>query len=59
MGAAGASIFIFLIFLIFVLPPPKVAANGRWKRPKRGAEGATPPEGGGNPAEGGYFASII
>ena len=26
--------------------------------PKGGARGATPPEGEGNPAEGGYFASI-
>ena len=29
------------------------------KAPKGGADGATPPECEGNPAEGGYFASII
>ena len=38
-----------------LLLPPKAAANGRPGRPKRGA---TPPEGEGNPAEGGYFASL-
>ena len=30
----------------------------RRRSPKGGAEGATPPEGEGNPAEGGYFTSI-
>ena len=29
----------------FLLPSPKAAANGRLGHPKRGAEGATPPEG--------------
>ena len=39
-------------------PPPKAAANGRRRWPKRGDEGATLPEGERNLAEGGYFASI-
>ena len=33
------------------------APTGAPKAPKGGAEGATPPEGEGNPAEGGNFAS--
>ena len=47
------------MFFSFLLPPPKAAANGLRGRPKRGAEGTTPPKGEGNPAEGGYFASMI
>ena len=34
------------------------APTGAPKGPKGGAQGATPPEGEGNPAEVGYFASI-
>ena len=33
------------------------APTGAPKGPKGGAQGATPPEGEGNPDEGGYFAS--
>ena len=59
--------FFFLSFL-FLSPPPKAAVSqmgaagaptGALKAPKGGAHGATPPEGEGNPAEGGCFASII
>ena len=35
------------------------APTGASKAPKGGAEGATPPEGEGNLAKGGYFASIL
>ena len=54
------------IFL-FLSPPPKAAVSkmgtagaptGAPMAPKGGAQGTTPPEGEGNPAEGGYFASI-
>ena len=54
-------------FFIFLSPPPKAvvaqmgaagALTGALKASKGGAEGATLPEGEGNPAEGWYFASI-
>jgi len=57
--------FIFHVFIRS--PPPKAAVSqmgaggaptGAPKAPKGGAEGATPPEGEGNPAEGGYFVGI-
>ena len=35
-----------------------IGLRGAPKAPNGGAEGATPPEGEGNPAEGGYFASL-
>ena len=53
-------------FLLILSPPLKAAVSqmgavsaptGAPKAPKGGAEGATPPEGEGNPAEGGNFAS--
>ena len=47
-GALGAP----NIFILSLLPPPKAAANGSPKH------SAIPLEGEGNPAEGGYFASI-
>ena len=50
----------FGIFYLFILsPPPKAAVSQMGaptaapKAPKGGAEGSTPPEGEGNPAEGG------
>ena len=46
-------------FIFFLLPPPKAAQNGRRRHVKRGTEGAVPPEGEGNPAEGGYFREYI
>ena len=70
-GAEGTHpIFFFLpqfIFTYFFLPPPKAAVSimgaggaqtGASSAPKGSAEGATPPEGEGNPAEGGCFASF-
>ena len=41
-----------IFFSFFLLAPLKAAQNGRRRRPKHGAEGAVPPEGEGNPAEG-------
>ena len=41
------------------LRAPKAAQNGHRRRPKRGADGAVPPEDERNPAEGEYFASVF
>ena len=48
-GAPGAPVFFFF---------PKWAPEAPKEAPKGGANDATPPEGEGNPAEGGYFTSI-
>ena len=61
-GAAGAPNFSFLLFYRRRRRRKMGTAgalNGGRRCPKRGARGATPPEGEGNPAEGGYFASIL
>ena len=56
MGRRGRPNFFFLFFL---LPLLKAVANGRPRHPKCDAKGATPPESEGDPAGGGYFASIL
>ena len=51
----------FFYFFIFLSPPPKaaVALTGAPRAPKGGTEGATPPEGEGNPAEGGSSRVLL
>ena len=48
---------ILFIYFSFTAAEGGGCPNGRRGRPNRGAEGATPPEGERNPAEGGCFAS--
>ena len=54
----GAPVFL-IEFYLFLTPFTAAEGggfpNGRWRCPKGGAKGATPPEGDRNPAEGGNF----
>ena len=58
-GALKEACFDYNFFFSNLLPPPKALPNGRPGRPKRGDEGAVPPEGDSNLADGGCFASHI